>query len=48
MKDIHIGSLIKEQFEKKRKRDKHFSITEFAKQIFVHRSTVYQIFEQKM
>jgi plasmid maintenance system antidote protein VapI len=47
MKNIHIGSLIKEQFEKKLKRDKHFNKTVFAKLIHVHRSTIYPIFEQK-
>jgi plasmid maintenance system antidote protein VapI len=47
MKNIHIGSLIKEQFEKKIKRDKRFNKTVFAKLIHVHRSTIYPIFEQK-
>ena len=47
MKDIHIGSLIKEQFKKKMGRDKHFNKTVFAKLIHVHRSTIYPIFEQK-
>lgn len=47
MKDIHIGSLIKDQFEKKMERDKHFNKTVFAKLIHVHRTTIYPIFEQK-
>lgn len=47
MKNIHIGSLIKERFEEKSKRDKNFNKTVFAKQIHVHRSTIYVIFEQK-
>lgn len=46
-KNIHIGSLIKEQFEEKMKKDKHFNKTVFAEQIHVHRSTIYPIFEQK-
>jgi len=46
-KNIHIGSLIKEQFEEKMKKDKHFNKTVFAEQIHVHRSTIYPIFQQK-
>jgi hypothetical protein len=46
-KNIHIGSLIKEQFEEKLKRDKHISKTEFAELIHVHRSTIYPMFKQK-
>ena len=47
MKNIHIGSLIKEQFKEKMKTNKHFNKTVFAEQIHVHRATVYLIFEQK-
>jgi len=47
MRNIHIGSLIKEQFEKKMESDKHFNKTVFANMIHVHRSTIYPMFEHK-
>ena len=47
MKNIHIGSLIKEQFEKKMESDKHFNKTAFANMIHVHRSTIYPMFDHK-
>ena len=46
MKSIAIGPLIKKQFEARRKYDRTFTVSAFAKQINVHRATVYKIFEQ--
>jgi transcriptional regulator with XRE-family HTH domain len=42
MKNIHIGKFIKEKFEESK-----MTKAEFARQINVHRSTVYLLFEQK-
>jgi len=47
MKDTHLGKLIKEKFEEKQQVDKYFSKSTFARQIHVHRTTVYQLFEQR-
>jgi len=47
LKDIHIGTLIEEKFEKKCRRDKTFNKAEFARRLGVDRSTVYKLFEKK-
>ena len=41
-KEIHIGSIIKQKFD-----ESSITITDFANQINVHRTTVYSIFEHK-
>ncbi len=47
MKNIHIGQLIKEKFEERQQVDKHLTKASFARQINVHRSTLYLLFSQK-
>ncbi|MDR2835459.1 MAG: helix-turn-helix domain-containing protein, partial [Bacteroidales bacterium] len=41
-KDIHIGSIIKEKWEKS-----SMTVTEFAEKINYHRTSVYYIFDNK-
>ncbi len=46
MKNIAIGPLIKKRFEECRQYDRTLTVASFAKQINLHRATVYKIFEQ--
>ncbi len=47
MKNIHIGELIKQKFEERRRVDKSLTKASFARQINIHRSTLYLLFAQK-
>ncbi len=47
MKKIHIGHLIQEKFEERRQCDKTLTKASFARQINIHRSTLYLLFNQK-